>query len=117
MCGFGGGHAVRGGRTRGGWRTRGGAALPGLPFDADWTAHFVRFDTPGSPGNFQRVIESRFVYGLRPVYERLRADWPGVGLRLPTHARPTRRQIPIMGGVVTVPVILLAWLLWQILGL
>jgi hypothetical protein len=76
-------------------------------FEADWTPHFVRFDTPESPGNFQRIIESRFVYGLRPVYDRLMVKWPGIGLRLPTHAHITRRQIPLMSVVVAVGVLIL----------
>ncbi|MGW4938865.1 hypothetical protein ACWEQH_38760 [Streptomyces sp. NPDC004166] len=108
------------------------ASLPGYPngarlvkykarirgaiyFDDDWTAHFVRFDTPRSPGNFQRVIESRFVYGLRPVYERLAVAWPGVQLRLPTHSRPTRRQVPLFATMFGTPLALLGFLVWSIL--
>ncbi|MFF4209157.1 hypothetical protein ACFYZE_07310 [Streptomyces sp. NPDC001796] len=84
-------------------------------FDEDWTPHFVRFDTPRSPGNFQRVIESRFVYGLRPVYERLGVPWPGVELRLPTHMRPTRRQVPLFVTVLGVPLAGLGFLGWTVL--
>ncbi|MER6064102.1 hypothetical protein ABT167_23560 [Streptomyces sp. NPDC001792] len=108
------------------------ASLPGYPdgarlvkykahirgaiyFDDDWTPHFVRFDTPRSPGNFQRVIESRFVYGLRPVYERLGVAWPGVQLRLLTHMGPTRRQLPLFTTMFGIPLALLGFLVWSIL--
>lgn len=85
-------------------------------FDPDWTPHFVRFDTPRSPGNFQRVIESRFVYGLRPVYERLSVPWPGVRLRLPVHAHPTRRQVPLFIAMLAVPIVVFGSLIWSITG-
>jgi hypothetical protein len=87
-----------------------------IHFEADWTPRFVRFDTPQSPGNFQRVIESRFVYGLRPVYDRLGARWPGMTLRLPTHARLTRRQVPLFCVFLAVPMVVIGLLVLQITG-
>ncbi|TQF02360.1 hypothetical protein E6W39_08820 [Kitasatospora acidiphila] len=59
---------------------------------------------------------SRFVYGLRPVYERLGVRRPGVTLRLPTHARPTRRQVPLFCAVFALPVVVLGLLVLQITG-
>jgi hypothetical protein len=76
-------------------------------FDHDWTAHFIRFDTFESPGNFQRVIESKFVFGMRPVYDRLKVKWPGFGVPLTTYARITRRQIPLFSVVFLVGVLIL----------
>lgn len=99
------------------WCGRDQATIRGaIHFEADWTPRFVRFDTPQSPGNFQRVIESRFVYGLRLVYERLGVRWPGVTLRLPTHARPTRRQVPLFWTVFALPVVVLGFVVLQITG-
>jgi hypothetical protein len=57
-----------------------------------------------------------FPYGLRPVYDRLSADWPGVGLRLPTHARLTRRQVPLFASVLAVPAVLFGFMVWIVLA-
>ncbi len=49
-----------------------------IHFDDRWIPRFVRFDLHSSRGNQFRPVESYFVYGLRPVYERLGAEWPGL---------------------------------------
>jgi hypothetical protein len=64
-------------------------------FNPDWNPVFVRFDLESARGNQFRTIESHFVYGLQPVYQRLGALWPGVQL-LPTKvpkAWPLRKQL------------------------
>jgi hypothetical protein len=53
---------------------------------------------------------------MRPVHDRLSADWPGVGLRLPTHARLTRRQVPLFASVLAVPAVLFGFMVWIVLA-
>jgi hypothetical protein len=79
-------------------------------FDAGWTPHFVRFDALGARGNGQRVIESAFVYNLRPVYDRLRVRWPGIAW-LPPRIGLTRRQAPILAILLAVLVFMVAELI------
>jgi len=85
-------------------------------FDADWTPHFVHFDSPATPGNMQRVIESRFVYGLRPVYHRLMVKWPGLAWT-PRRAAFTRRQIPFVSVLLAVGVLILIQVVRLLLSL
>lgn len=79
-------------------------------FDAGWTPHFVRFDALGSRGNGQRVIESAFVYGLRPVYDRLRVRWPGIAW-LPDRLSITRRQAPLLATLLALLVFMVGELI------
>jgi hypothetical protein len=66
----------------------GNASLRGaIWFDADWTAHFVRFDSATSRANVLSPMESVVAFGLRPVFER----FPGRG-PAPRRGYMTRRQ-------------------------
>ncbi len=67
-------------------------------FNPDWDPAFARFDLESARGNKIRTIESHFVYGLQPVYQKLGAPWPGVENLplLPTAVPqywPLRRQL------------------------
>lgn len=92
-------------------------------FDADWKPHFIRFDTRQIFGNYHRVIESKFVYGLWPVYFHLGVKWPGIRRQIPVYRRFTRRQIPtatfLYVLIVCLPVLLIAllWLVIKIISL
>jgi hypothetical protein len=88
------------------------AAIRGaIYFADDWTSDFVRFDGLKSPGNYRRLVESHFVYGLRPVYDKLSVAWPGLWRRYPI----TRGQLPgLYIALAMLP--LIVFLGWHVIG-
>jgi hypothetical protein len=81
-------------------------------FDGDWTPHFIRFDTTRSAGNWQRIIESRFVLGMRPVYDRLGADWPAI--RWLGMTRSQALPFAVQMTILLVPFCYLTWFIFTL---
>jgi hypothetical protein len=82
-------------------------------FDDDWTPHFVRFDTLKAPGNYRRLVESHFVYGLRPVYDRFSVTWLGPWWRYP---KARKVMAPIFLIAALLMLIGLVYAGWQLIG-
>jgi hypothetical protein len=62
-------------------------------FAPDWTPSAVSLANRGVRLNNYSVLESAFVYQLRPVYRQLSVSWPGLPLPLPRWLSFTRRQL------------------------
>jgi hypothetical protein len=79
-------------------------------FEPDWTPRFVRLNRRRVRGNELAQTESTFVYQLKPVYDNLGAQWPGIRCWQPRWLSLTKRQLRL-AAVYCLPVFMLLMLI------